>query len=158
VAFHSLVREWEARCLYLAPNEHPPFYFALRRLWGLNNRACFRFSRGAGGDLAGVYDNDVINGAKVVLDGGVLFVDEVLVLVFEDKFVGVVFLEIQIDDTGYNQILLLITFFERIVLDGHGEFYEPVIPRTDDHEARHAEVRSYLETLPWHLPLEAFCW
>ena len=60
------------------------------------NRACFRFSRGAGGDLAGVYDNDVI-------DGRVLFVDEVLVLVFEDKFVGVVFLEIQIDDTGYNQ-------------------------------------------------------
>ncbi len=103
MAFHSLVRQWEARCLYLAPNEHPPLYFALRRLWGLNNRACFRFSRGAGGDLAGVYDNDVINGAKVVLDGRVLFVDEVLVLVFEDKFVGVVFLEIQIDDTGYNQ-------------------------------------------------------
>lgn len=97
MTFHSIVGQRKV-ALDLSPGEHPAFDLLVPVFQGRSgDRAGLCFPGCVGRYLFGVDDYDVVDGPEAVGDGGVFFIDKILMLVFEDELVGTVRLKVEVD-------------------------------------------------------------
>lgn len=104
MSFYTIVGQCNAG-LDLSPSKHPAFDLLVPvfKRWG-GNRTRFCFPGSVGRYLFGVDDDDVVDGPEDVCDGGVFFIDKILIFVFEDEFVGTVRLKVEVNHAKWRDL------------------------------------------------------